>query len=122
MRVDPKTLGATVEKYNLFCDAGYDEEFLKEPTFLLPLRTPPFYAVLGRQGFDTTVGGIKVNHHMQVINKQNMPIRGLYATGDCAGGWEFANYNLKHPGSAMTFALCSGYLAGEHAAKYLKDN
>jgi fumarate reductase flavoprotein subunit len=117
---DPKVLSNTVATYNAHCDAGYDAEFVKEKKFLLPLRTPPFYAVLGRQGFDTTVGGIKINQHMQVMNNQDRPILGLYATGDCASGWEFANYNLRHPGAAMTFALVSGYFAGEHAAEYSK--
>jgi fumarate reductase flavoprotein subunit len=113
---DPKVLAESVARYNSFCDAGKDADFLKEEKFLLPLTTPPFYAVLGRQGFDTTLGGIRINHRMEVIGRQERPIRGLYATGDCASGWEFANYNLRHPGCAMTFALCSGYFAGQNAA------
>jgi fumarate reductase flavoprotein subunit len=112
----PKVLAESVERYNSFCDAGTDADFLKEKKFLMPLRTPPFYAVLGRQGFDTTLGGIRINHRMEVLDMQERPIRGLYATGDCASGWEFANYNLRHPGCAMTFALCSGYFAGQNAA------
>jgi fumarate reductase flavoprotein subunit len=114
---DAKVLVDTVTRYNSFCDAGKDADFLKEESFLLPLKTPPYYAVLGRQGFDTTLGGIKINHRMEVMNHQGRPIPGLYATGDCASGWEFANYNLRHPGCAMTFALVSGYFAGEHAAQ-----
>jgi fumarate reductase flavoprotein subunit len=118
---DPGVLGRTVARYNSHCDQGNDDEFFKEKQFLLPLRTPPFYAVLGRQGFDTTLGGIKVNHRMQVVHKENLPIPGLYAAGDCASGWEHANYNLRHPGSALTFALCSGFIAGEQAARYIRS-
>jgi len=113
---DPKVLVDTVARYNSFCDDGKDGDFLKEKKFLLPLRTSPFYAVLGRQGFDTTLGGIRINHRMEVLGRQERPIQGLYATGDCASGWEFANYNLRHPGCAMTFALVSGYFAGQNAA------
>lgn len=116
---DADVFKATVERYNSFCNTGYDEDFLKDKRFLHPICTPPFYAVLGRQGFDTTLGGIKINHRMEVINKQERPIKGLYATGDCASSWEFANYNLKHPGAAMTFALCSGYLAGQNVSEYI---
>lgn len=111
-------LKGTIERYNVACDAGYDEDYYKEKKFLLPIRKAPYYAVLGKQGFDCTVGGIKINRKTEVINKQDRPIKGLYATGDCASGWEYRNYNLKHPGSAMTFALCSGYFAGRNAAAY----
>jgi fumarate reductase flavoprotein subunit len=116
INADPKTLVATVDRYNDFCETGRDTDYLKEDRFLLPLRTAPFYAVLGRQGFDTTLGGIRINHKMEVMGRGEKPIRGLYATGDCASGWEFANYNLRHPGCAMTFALVSGYMAGQNAA------
>jgi fumarate reductase flavoprotein subunit len=115
----PDVLRETVELYNRHCDRGHDDEFFKERAFLAPLRTPPFYAVLGRQGFDTTLGGIKVDHHMQALDARGLPIPGLYATGDCASQWEHADYNLRHPGSAMTFALCSGYIAGQEAAAYV---
>ena len=54
---------------------------------LLPVRKPPFYAVLGRQGFDTTLGGIRINHLTEIISRQDSPIKGLYTVGDCANGW-----------------------------------
>jgi fumarate reductase flavoprotein subunit len=122
MGVGPEKLRETVARYNACCDRGSDEDFFKERAFLLPLRTPPYYAVLGRQGFDTTLGGIKVDHHLRVIDQQGLPIPGLYAVGDCASQWEYANYNLRHPGSAMTFALCSGFIAGQEAADYVRQS
>lgn len=121
LSVPPEVLKNTIERYNASCDAAYDEEFTKEKRFLLPLRESPFYAVLGKQGFDCTIGGIKINHRMEVINRQGRPIRGLYATGDCASNWESRNYNLRHPGSALTFALCSGYFAGQNATAYVAE-
>jgi fumarate reductase flavoprotein subunit len=117
---EPAVMVETVERYNTYCDRGCDEEFCKEATFLVPLRTPPYYAVLGRQGFDTTLGGISVNHRMEVADRQGGSIPGLYAAGDCATGWEHDDYNLRHPGSAMTFALCAGLIAGEQAAAYIR--
>ena len=116
---DPKVLADTVARYNDFCDQGRDDDFFKEEVFLLPLRTPPFYAVLGCQGFDTTLGGIKVNHRMEMVDRQDAPIPGLYAVGDCASGWEHNDYNLRHPGSAMTYALCGGLIAGQEASEYV---
>ena len=119
MGAAPAVLGETVKRYNEYCDSGRDGEFFKEGGFLLPLRKPPFYAVLGVQGFDTTLGGIKIDHRMEVIDQDGRPIPGLYATGDCASQWEHRDYNLRHPGSAMTFAFCSGYIAGQEAAAYI---
>jgi fumarate reductase flavoprotein subunit len=119
MKVSPKVLKATVEQYNSFCDKGYDDDFLKNKKYLQPLRTPPFYALPGGQGYDTTIGGIRVNQRMEVISKQVTPIKGLYAAGDNAGSWLSQNYDLTYPGSALGFALASGFIAGECAAKYV---
>jgi len=119
--IDPRALKAAADQYNSFCDNGYDADFLKDKKFLLPLRTPPYYAVPGHQNFDTTLGGIRVNRNMEVVNKQFDPIGGLYAAGDNAGSWLSQNYDLTYPGVAMGFALCSGFIAGESAASYLKS-
>jgi fumarate reductase flavoprotein subunit len=113
-------LAATVARYNSHCEAGRDLEFFKEKGFLQPLRRAPYFAVLGRQGFDTTLGGIKVTHRMEVLDGHGLPVPGVYAAGDCASGWEHQNYNLRHPGSAMTFAPCSGYIAGKQAARFIQ--
>jgi len=117
MGADPEVLTQTVARYNDNCERGSDDEFFKEQAFLHALNEPPFYAVLGVQGFDTTLGGIRVNRHMEVIDRHDAPIPGLYAVGDSASGWEHNDYNLRHPGSAMTFAFCSGHIAGQRAAR-----
>jgi len=112
----PEVLKATVERYNSFCDKRYDEDFLKESRYLIPLRIPPYYAVLGRQGFDGTGGGIKINSRMEVLDKQGSPVAGLYAAGDNAAG--FLSIAYKYPGQALAFALYSGFASGENAAKF----
>jgi len=121
MRADAATLEAAVERYNSCCDNRCDADFLKEKKFLRPLRQPPFYAVLGRQGFDTTLGGIRINHNAEVLDKNSSPIKGLYAAGDTASGCESVNYNHRYPGSALSFALISGRIAAENAALYISQ-
>ena len=116
---EPQVLKSTIEQYNTFCDYGYDADFCKDPQYLIALRTPPFYAVKCQPGINTTFGGIKINHRTEVLNKQEMPITGLYAVGDNAGSWAPATYSHKYPGSAASFALCSGYIAGKNVAKYV---
>jgi len=68
-----------------------------------------------------TIGGIRINQHMEVFNKQDDPIPGLYAGGDAAGGWESDTYCILLPGSAFGFAINSGRIAGENAYKYVSE-
>ena len=119
MGAAPKVLKATVDEYNSFCDQGYDENFVKERRHLMPLRTPPYYAMETHTHVYNTVGGLKVNHRMEVLNKQDNPIRGLYATGMDMGGWETDTYNAGIAGHSIGFAVNSGRIAGEIAAEYV---
>jgi fumarate reductase flavoprotein subunit len=68
----------------------------------------------------TTIGGIKINQNMNVLDCQDNPIPGVYGSGVDVGGWETDTYNLTLPGKAFGFALNSGRIAGENAALYLK--
>ena len=119
MGVADDVLKATVDEYNNFCDKGYDRWFAKDPKFLLPLRTPPFYAIKCHQGFHGTVGGIKINYRMEVLNQKNDPIPGLYAVGADTGGWEGDTYCLDLSGSTFAFAISSGRIAGANALDYI---
>jgi fumarate reductase flavoprotein subunit len=119
--IPPAVLKATVEEYNTFCDRGHDDIFAKDRRYLQPLRNPPYYAVRCYMHFLTTVGGIKINHRMEVLDKQDNPIPGLYAGGDCAGGWEGETYCMVIAGSAYSFAINSGRIAGENALEYIKS-
>ncbi len=115
----PEVLQGTIDEYNRFCDHGYDEMFVKDRKFLMALRTPPYYALKCYQGFLGTIGGIKINHHMEVLNQQDHPMPGLYAGGNDAGGWESDTYSLILSGFAFGFAINSGRIAGENAAKFV---
>jgi fumarate reductase flavoprotein subunit len=117
MGASQKVLNQTIREYNESCDKGCDELMAKDRLYLQPLRRPPFYALKCYQGFLGTIGGIRINHHMQVLNQDDNPIRGLYATGCVTGGWESDTYCLALSGSAFGFALNSGRIAGENAAE-----
>jgi fumarate reductase flavoprotein subunit len=110
-------LNNTIAEYNASCDHGYDQLFNKERKYLMPLRQPPFYAIRCYPIFLTTIGGIKINHNMEVLNKDFVPIAGLFAAGNDAGGWEPRDtYNAILSGHALGFAFNSGRIAGENAA------
>ncbi|HJX13102.1 MAG TPA: FAD-dependent oxidoreductase [Dehalococcoidales bacterium] len=116
MGAAPEVLRATIDEYNRFCERGHDELFDKDRRYLLALRTPPYYAVRCHLCFLTTVGGIKINHRMEVLNGQDEPIPGLYAGGDTTGGWEGDTYCIRLTGTTSGFAVNSGRIAGENAA------
>ncbi|MEJ2738603.1 MAG: FAD-dependent oxidoreductase [Dehalococcoidia bacterium] len=120
MGAKPEILEATIVEYNNFCDNKHDAIFAKDSRFLEPLRTPPFYALKCRLGFLQTIGGIKINHNMEVLNKSDIPVPGLFSAGSDAGGWETDTYNLEITGAALGFAVNSGRIAGENAAGYSK--
>jgi fumarate reductase flavoprotein subunit len=116
--VTPAVLKSTIDEYNHSCDQGYDETYNKNRRYLQALRTPPYYAIRCYLACLDTIGGIKINHYMEVLDKQDNPIPGLYAGGDAAGGWESDTYCILLPGSALGFAINSGRIAGENASKY----
>ena len=121
MEVDPSVLKATVEQYNGFCEKGHDELFAKDPNYLRPLKGPRFYAVRARTCFLGTLGGIRINYRTEVVDQYDIPIPGLYAAGNDAGGLHADSYSMRDSsGGASAFAVNSGRIAGENALRYLK--
>jgi fumarate reductase flavoprotein subunit len=116
---DTAVLKATVAAYNTAADQGLDTLFAKDSKYLLPLRTPPYYAIKWGVSFLNTIGGIKINERTEVLDKKDNPIPGLYAAGVDTGGWETETYCMRLPGHAFGFTINSGRIAGEEAAAYI---
>jgi fumarate reductase flavoprotein subunit len=112
---DVLTLKDTFTRYNTYCHNGYDADFLKRPCHLIPLETPPYYVFQGPSGIDTCIGGINVNHGLEVVDRNQKAIPGLYAAGVCTSGWLSGGYGFY--GSELSFAVFSGRTAGANAAK-----
>jgi fumarate reductase flavoprotein subunit len=115
---DSEVLRYTVAQYNAFCRQGYDEHFAKERRYLLPLTDAPFYAIKGLSVLLDTIGGIRINERMEVLDTQNDPIPGLYAAGVVTSGWESETYCSTLSASAFGFAINSGRIAGENAFRH----
>ncbi|OGO21685.1 MAG: hypothetical protein A2144_13650, partial [Chloroflexi bacterium RBG_16_50_9] len=116
---DPEILKAEINEYNSYCEQGHDEIFAKDRKYLQPLRNPPYYAMRCYARVGETLGGIKVNENMEILDKQLKVIPGAYAAGVIADGCQGQTYCMDVPGSAMGFAVNSGRIAGENAAKYV---
>ncbi len=118
--VDPAVLQSTVDEYNGFCEKGHDDLFAKDQKFLRPIKGPKFYAIKARTVFLGTLGGIKINHRTEVLDKKGAVIPGLYAAGYDAGGMYGDSYSIKDSsGLSSAFALNSGRIAGRNALEYM---
>ena len=118
--IDPAGLKAAVEEYNRFCENGFDPIFNKSRKYLRPVKEPKFYAGKQLPGAYGSLGGIKINYRTEVIDKNWNKIPGLYAAGTDACSIYGDTYVFILPGNTMGFALNTGRIAGENAAKYAK--
>jgi fumarate reductase flavoprotein subunit len=119
--INKENLIKTIEEYNKACDTGRDELFHKRSKFLRPVREPKFYAGRLFPGAVGTLGGIKTNHRLEVMNKDSEVIPGLYAAGYDANSIHGDSYAYLLPGGTLGFALNSGRIAGESAAEFIKS-
>jgi succinate dehydrogenase/fumarate reductase flavoprotein subunit len=118
--MDADTLAATAAEYNRYCAQGHDELFAKDRRYLHALVGPRYYAVRARTVFLGTMGGIKVTDRLEVLDKKDNVIPGLYAGGFDAGGMYGDSYPIKSSsGLASAFAINSGRIAGRSALRYL---
>jgi len=108
---DPDTLDATVTRYNEFCANGVDLEFGKPANSLLPLATPPFFAMELMCTFTNTQGGPRRNKDCQVVDPSGNPIPRLYSNGELGAMYSHAYNGGGNIGEAMAF----GRVLGEHA-------
>jgi len=111
----------TIAVYNRACDTGRDDLFHKKAKYLRPIREPRFYAGRLFPGAIGSLGGIKINHRTEVLNKKDEIIPGLYAAGTDANALYGDSYAFILPGNTLGFALNSGRIAGENAAEYVKS-
>ncbi|OGO24485.1 MAG: hypothetical protein A2144_01875 [Chloroflexi bacterium RBG_16_50_9] len=114
-------LRRTVAEYNQACETGRDLLFNKNPRYLKAVKQPRFYAGKLFLGANGSLGGIKINYKTEVLNKDFDVIPGLYAAGYDANALYGDSYAYLLPGNTMGFAVNSGRIAGENAAKYVKS-
>jgi fumarate reductase flavoprotein subunit len=116
--INVKGLRRTIDEYNNACEIGVDEIFHKNSRYLRPVKSPKFYAYRMAVGGYGTLGGIKINHRTEVMKKNGDIIPGLYAAGNDVNTIYAGDYIYPLPGNTMGFALNTGRIAGENAAKY----
>ncbi|MCA0241235.1 MAG: FAD-dependent oxidoreductase [Proteobacteria bacterium] len=115
--IDHAGLVDTLQAYNRLADDGADSQFGKDNAVLDPVRNGPFYALRITPIMLGTLGGLKVDARLRVLDETDAPIAGLYAVGNIASGMYGDTYCIVFPGTTLAFAVNSGRIAGEHAAR-----
>lgn len=117
--VPEDSLRETIEQNNQNATNGNDPQYGKDPQYIHN-QEAPFYAFELGLGYFCTVGGLKVDAQLQVLDSNSDIIPGLYATGCDAGGLYGDTYDVTvAAGSQQGWATTSGRLAAENAADYL---
>lgn len=114
-------LQKSVERYNAMVESGTDTDYNKAAASLkFTAAEGSLYAFDCRAVYLGTIGGVKVDEYLQVIDGDYNPIPGLYAAGTNAGGYYNGLGYPPYEGLACGFAWTSGRIAGESAVQYIK--
>ena len=117
---------ASIARYNELAAAGYDDDFHKVASRLLPVDTAPFYADM----FTTAImlvciGGLESDENCHTFTEVTDEsgrqvcgeiIKGLYVAGNMQGGRFGLQYPIGLKGVSHSMAMYYGKIAGENAA------
>ena len=114
------TFLSTIIRYNELADLGVDEDFGKEGYRLSHIAEPPFFGAWYGASILTTLDGLCINNHLQVLDWDEEPIEGLYAVGTCSGRYYSGNYPVYLVGNCLGRNTTFGWyvineIAGENA-------
>ena len=116
LNIPVDTFVESVKHYNELCYAGEDTDYYKEKHRLTPVDTAPFYGIRTCAWHLTTLDGVRINTDMQVLREDGTVIEGLYATGDCTGGFFANNYPNLFTGLACGRTMTFGRRAAKIVA------
>lgn len=113
MNLPEGALTETAAKFNETAAKGEKDEFGRELTLTLS-DEGPYYALQQYIRYYATLGGLRINDSMQVLNTEKQPVEGLYAAGEVVGGLEGDVYMGA---TLFGWAVTSGYNAGNAASE-----
>jgi succinate dehydrogenase/fumarate reductase flavoprotein subunit len=111
VNINPATLQATLNNYNGFCTAGVDTQFGRPKSALIPIVTPPFYAMPLWPGGPSAFGGPVRNEKGQICDADNNPIPRLYTAGESG-----STDGMLSLGANNAQIIAFGRISGSNAA------
>lgn len=118
INVNASTLSETLEAYHAAANGTHEDPFGRKDCKILKA---PFYAVKVTGALFHTQGGLKVDFNARVLHKDGSAIPNLYAGGGVAAGISGYGPAGYLSGNGLLTALGYGMLAGQHAAKTLRE-
>jgi succinate dehydrogenase/fumarate reductase flavoprotein subunit len=117
-----KNFLSTVERYNQLAQKGVDEDFCKDPSLMHPIVKPPFFASISATdgmpyGAMVTLAGLAIDENQRVLDGNDDPIPGLFATGNCSGGRYSVDYITPITGNSLGWAFTMGRISGKYIAE-----
>ena len=125
LELNPDVLTQTVDEFNAAVqdDRPYNEAILDgrstkglaqpKTNWAQRIDSPPYVAYAAACGLTFTYGGLKIDKRCQVLDRQEQPIRGLYAAGELTGGFFYYNYPS---GAGLMRGAVTGRVGGRNAA------
>ena len=113
---------ASIERYNEMCENGRDEDFGRQGDLLFPVKEGPFFCDIKPTDIGwmmCTCGGLVINGDQQVLDEYYHPIKGLFASGNCASGRFGSEYFTPTPGVSLGTTIVLGRECGKSVEKFL---
>jgi fumarate reductase flavoprotein subunit len=119
MGVPEAALGTTIDAYNAALRNGNVEALVpprsEHKAKPLPIVKAPFYAIPMCTGITYTMGGIAIDGHSRVLDRDDRPIEDLFAIGCCTGGLEGG------PAVGYVGGLTKSAVTSVRAAEYIRE-
>ena len=82
------------------CASGVDTDFYKTADKLIPIGEGdgPFYGASFTPGFLTSLGGLRTDVNLRVLDENDEPIEGLFNAGCMIGNFYSATYTFAMEG------------------------
>ncbi|HCO52043.1 MAG TPA: hypothetical protein DIT20_02570 [Sutterellaceae bacterium] len=112
-----ENLNQTIDQWNSDVLEEEDKSFGRKPLEHF-VKEGKVFLLEQKNRFASTLGGLKVNPEMQVLNKHEVPLKGLYAVGNIIGG--YSSQNNEGP-MRTTWALVSAYVCAETIISAYKE-
>ncbi|MBI4331486.1 MAG: FAD-dependent oxidoreductase [Chloroflexi bacterium] len=112
IKVNGPALERCLSQYNEFCKMGRDADFGRAAEALVPLDTPPYYAIELYPSLCNTQGGPRRDGESRVVNPDGKPIPRLYSAGELGSVWGFLYQGSGNLAECIVF----GEIAGRNAA------
>ena len=112
-----ENLTQTIDVWNEYVGDEEDKSFAREPLEAFK-KDGQIFLLEQKLRFSSTLGGLKINSNMQVLDKKDIPIKGLYAVGNIVGG--YSSQNSAGP-MRTTWALISAFVCANQIAQAYKE-